>query len=414
MYIVSLTLRSPTCVALRPTTPGQPTESLRYLTGTVLRGALAGLLLRGRRYEDGDLSDKERERFHQLFLSGEIIFGNAWPRHGKGTTQIIPRTAWTQKRGGGWRGDQEPGSGVRDALAPLLLNGAEQLTDDGFDRFDQEFACASGDTWQKIEVRRRLISRTALSRNEPDLPPTPRGVAAAGQLYSFEAIETGQEFLAPLSGAPGLLADLISLLRMDRATASILTVPDPSARQPELPPSALVSMGQGRSRGMGRATASILTVPDPPARQPDKLAREAVAFTERAGADSAETVYLPVTLLADTILRDDYLLPCSSGDPGVTLARYTSQPPPQGMRLHYAVQSTRWVGGWDELRRLPRPPQLAVQQGSVWVYAVPAADLSQAISWWLDVESQGLGERRGEGFGRLMLLHPFHAKEALR
>lgn len=395
MQLIALKLRSPTCIAQRPTSPGQTTESLRYVPGTVVRAAVASLLLRGRSYTGDGLSAAERARFTQLFLSGEVRFGNAWPQHpeappGAPTTQVVPRTAWTDKRNDGWRGD-EPGQGVQDALTALLRDGADALTRQGLDRLEQEFAYVRGDSWKQLEVKRRLISRTALARNEAGLPPNPRGVAADGQLYSFEALETGQRFVAPLAGPDALIVEVCKLL--DRPT--------------------VVSIGQGRSRGMGQAEARCFMQSDPPARDLADLAKQARDFTTRAGADPTQTVYLPVTLLADTILRDGYLLPCSSGNPEETLTHYTSTPPP-AMTLHYGVQSTRWLSGWDAIRRIPRPPQLAVQHGSVWVYAIPAALLDSAISWWLDVEVTGLGERRAEGFGRVMLLHPFHAKEAVR
>lgn len=396
MHRIDFTLRSPTCVAQRPTAPGQPTDSLRYLTGTVVRAAVASLFLRGRRYTAAELSNDERVQFAHLFLSGDIHFGNAWPQRTEersGSAQIVPRTAWSHKRNGGWRGDTDPAvSGVRDALADLMRDGGETLTDQGFDRIEHEFAWVNGSLWKKIDVARRLISRAALARNEPSLPPTPRNTAADGQLYSFEAIETGQVFSAPLTGKPERLAELRALL----------------------PRPALVSVGQGRSRGLGQLTAQMIRLPDSPVRDRQRLAQQVHAFTLRAGGAPDQYVYLPVTLLADTILRDHYLLPCSSGDPQMTLARYSATPPPQAMQLHYAVQSTRWLGGWDELRRIPRPAQLAVQQGSVWVYRVPADQVSTALAWWLAIEEAGIGERRIEGFGRVTLLHPFHAEEALR
>jgi CRISPR-associated Csx10 family RAMP protein len=400
VYIVEFTLRSPTCIAQRPTAPGQPTESLRYLTGTVVRGALAALFLRGRSYAR-DLSGQEREQFRRLFVSEAISFGNAWPRwpgEDWAATSVVPRTAWTHKRKGGWRGDDPASGGVVDALAALLTDdGAAALTDRGLDRLDHEFACEGRDgQWRRVEVRRRLISRTALARSEATLPPTSRGVVVDGQLYSFEAIEAGQQFHAVLRGDAGLLAELYNRDRF--------------------PQRGVAGVGQGRSRGMGQVEVRLrdVSLPDPLDRDPRELADHARAFTERAGASPEAVVYLPVTLLADTVLRDDYLLPCASGDPHVTLARYTNQPPPPELALRYAVQSTRWLGGWDAIRSIPRPPQLAVQQGSVWVYAIPPRLLDGAIAWLRAIEMGGVGERRGEGFGRVCLLHPFHATEATR
>jgi hypothetical protein len=110
------------------------------------------------------------------------------------------------------------------------------------------------------------------------------------------------------------------------------------------------------------------------------------------------------------ILRDHYLLPCSSGEPSVTLCRYLPNPP-GSMRLAAAFQGTRWVGGWDMIREVPRTPELAVEQGSVWVYQVDRHQLDAAVTWWTEAEAQRLGERTALGYGRVCLLHPFHTAE---
>jgi hypothetical protein len=110
------------------------------------------------------------------------------------------------------------------------------------------------------------------------------------------------------------------------------------------------------------------------------------------------------------ILRDRYLLPCASGEPSETLNRYLPGAPAE-MNLRLSIQDAHWVGGWDMVRGLPRAPRLAVRQGSVWVYSVPNANLSDAIAWWVRAQRDGLGELRGQGFGRVRLLHPLHAEE---
>src|SRR5512145_661511 len=385
---VQLELLSPTCISQQPTAPGQPIETRPYITGTVLRGGLATQWLCGRCY--GDLNVTEKQQFRQFFLSEQIVFQNGWPYDNNKQTWVVPSTAWTNKQNSGWCGDRK--GGVRDVLF-ALLRGEDTSSGkwEGWDRLNQDFVFSQHNVWQKAEISRRLIMRTALNRNNREqLAPTTRGVGAEGQLYSIEALEAGQRYRAVISGPEALI----------------------EAFQQVFPGFELdLTFGQGRSRGMGQVRAKLNSSDEREDRDPTQLLNYAEEFSRCVGAD-ATTIYLPVTLESDTILRDSYLLPCSSANPEETLWRYL--PPTDAirtMRLHRVVQSTRWSSGWDELRRVPRPAQLTVQMGAVWVFAVSIAAAPAAITWWLEAERHGIGERCSEGFGRVRLLHEFHKKE---
>lgn len=400
-FRLELRLISPTCIGQRPTAPGQLAASLGYLSGTVLRGALAGLFLSGRRV--GELGEQDAATFAQCFQNPEVIFGHATPLADDGQTWVIPQTSWTKKRQPGWKSTDRQASGVRNVLPELLwlereYDQARADDLDGWDRIGQEFAYLKGGRWADASAQRRLITRSAitplaLSRSADVDTPGSRGVVAAGQLYSLEALEPGQRFAGQISGPDAAIATLRKLVD----------------NRGQSPPS--LSVGQGRSRGLGQVSVTAVSDPQLPDRDLAQCVAQAEAFSAAAGADP-NTRLLPVTLSADMLLRDRYLLACASGDPGETLRRYRRDAP-AGMTLHAAFQSTRWIGGWDELRQLPRRPQLAVAQGSVWVYRVDEGEVKQAIGWWLEVERDGIGERRGEGYGRVGLLHPLTIEREL-
>jgi CRISPR-associated Csx10 family RAMP protein len=386
---LELQLLSLTCIGQRPTAPGAVAQTLNYLSGTAVRGGLAAHWLGGRRYDD--LRNDEARQFSELFLQGRVRFGNALPLDSKALTEVVPRTAWTAKRHGGWRGDGK--SGVRDVLS-LLLQPDEQTAQEleELESLGQEFALHQSGRWWGHNPARRLISRTALAAPQGD---NDRGLASEGQLYSFEALETRQRFATILSGAAELLEALDKLLTTSKDTSE----------------AGVLRMGQGRSRGMGQVLITDRRRVMPKERSAEQLAEQAEQFSARAHAPKG-IVFLPVTLESDMLLRDRYLLPCSSGEPRETLARYLPNlPAPATMRLHTATQSTRWIGGWDEIRRMPRASQLAIVMGSVWVFEVERSELHAAVSWWLEAEHRALGERRGEGYGRVQLLHPLHTEE---
>lgn len=402
---ITLQLRAPVCLARRPTAPGQPVQTLQYISGTALRGGLAAAWLRGRRLTDQDLPDDERAQFAALFTTGALAFGSCLPQHlpksradEHARTMIVPLTAATQKRDGGWLyNEPEPGTGVIDLLKHRLCAAEEP---EGLDRYDHLFAVTrpDGTQPQDLEVRRRQITRTAVD--------TVRGTARARQLYSFEALETGQRFQGTLIGR----ADLLDQLCM---TAAIETQ--------------VISLGQGRSRGLGEVQIDQIGALEPAGRDRahaiDEVRQfnqqvQALAAGQGSSAPDPKTIFLPVTLDADVLLRDNYLLPSSDPTPGVTLGRYLPLTPDLAREMRPSANgcalSTGWIGGWDEVRGLPRPPQLATSLGAVWTFAIPEHLLAAAVDWWLQAEVVGLGERRSEGYGRVRLCHPLHLTEGLQ
>jgi CRISPR-associated protein Csx10 len=378
---LNLQLLSPTVIAQRPTSPGQVTRSAEYITGTVLRGGIAGLWRE--RY-----GESREEEFRRIFVSGQVRFQNAWPYHIHPRTReiqrtwIVPKSTAKDKRSG-WFGDGD--DGVQDLLTRLIRDEPPDDMEPVDDTFVSENT-AEGQ-WQSLKIHRRLISRTAII--EALSGGISRGVAKDGQLYSFEALETGQQFRAVLRGPADLIDALMGLLGTHQT----------------------ITIGQGRSRGMGQVAtkpAQEYVVPeDDRAQLVEAILRfSQLAMPESATAES-DTCMIPVTLESDTFLRDNYLLACSSADPKQVLDRYRPGMP-VSMELEYAVQSTRWIGGWEQIRRLPCPPQLAVTQGSVWVFAVNMDELPLALDWWDGISVTGLGERCTEGFGQVRVMHPFH------
>jgi CRISPR-associated Csx10 family RAMP protein len=380
---LDLVLRAPTVIARRPTAPGQISETPGYLTGTVLRGGIAEAWLAARR-RAGVLPNSEQEQFTRIFLDAEVRFGNGLPV-GDGTIWVVPRTARAKKRGG-WRVEQY--EGVQDVLTRILRDAPFDDLDalGGDDAFVLEER-RTGD-WRPLRPSRRLTTRTALSPARGE--SLGRGAAEDGQLYSLEALETGSRFRATLLGPEPLLETLHQLLKT----------------HPQL------TIGQGRSRGHGLAEVLPLNQ-GPAARQVDESDQrhEAIRRFSALAAAPEGQLFLPVTLASDTLLRDQYLLPCSSAHVAAVLSNYLPDAP-ASMELWTAVQSSHWIGGWEAIRRRPRSPQLAIAQGSVWVFTVRDEELSAALDWWASAEADGLGERIGEGFGQVQLLHPFHRYSA--
>lgn len=77
----------------------------------------------------------------------------------------------------------------------------------------------------------------------------------------------------------------------------------------------------------------------------------------------------------------------------------------EAVTCHVAPQR---IGGWHTGRRLPVPVRLGTRAGSYYVFETSATDLEGLTTGLVALERVGLGERREDGFGRVMVAHPFH------
>jgi CRISPR-associated protein Csx10 len=83
-------------------------------------------------------------------------------------------------------------------------------------------------------------------------------------------------------------------------------------------------------------------------------------------------------------------------------------------QLVYQCASVRRVTGWHQLWSTPKTNEYAMETGSVFLFAY-LDSLDNALSEALfDLEEQGVGRRRAEGFGRVCVSDPFHLEVKLR
>ncbi len=63
---------------------------------------------------------------------------------------------------------------------------------------------------------------------------------------------------------------------------------------------------------------------------------------------------------------------------------------------------------WNNLWRLPKADDLALSMGSVFVLGTNRAANDNLYQTLFRLQLNGLGERRTEGFGQLLIANPFH------
>ncbi|MBE3558153.1 MAG: CRISPR-associated RAMP protein Csx10 [Ktedonobacteraceae bacterium] len=413
-------------LAIRSDHAQEGAETARYIPGITLAGSLAAV----HRQFYPDRTDE----FKSLFLSGQVQYPDLYPASFKNEDMQnadylpvypLPATAQTCKRFQGFRHifqdeDDEEGSrhGVRDSLLDWtvfrLLEKAS-VTDpavllDGFRKQKQcsfpgcEYALDRYAGYYRRDeqdgqmmyatVATRLQTHTGINRGT--------GTVQEGILYNRRVFEEDSRFWGAVKVADEVGPVFNRFIK-------------------DVGQSGLVRIGTGRTRGMGKVRIDSEEMKDEQ-RRFDDFEKRLAAFHQLLCDTAAKTpasavvrpdqlFYFTLTLHSPVILRDALLRYRCVIDERVLANRLAL--PADHFTLIHSVASSRRIMGWNDLWGTPKVHEVAIETGSVFLFAasLPQQELAQAL---FRLEEEGIGERRSEGFGRVCISDPFHREVKLR
>lgn len=339
---------------------GDPNSSVSfpYIPGSVIRGALIGRYTK--HLEQAlNLEDAEIRRW---FFDGTTRYLNAYPLIDGNRSVPVPRSLVADKLAE-WEHDRLP-IYERSVLRPDA-KALRALT--GFIRYDQR-----GVLWY---TNTRMVVNIHNQRDRL----RGRGVENEGAVFRYEAISPEQTFVA------AILCD-------DRDAA---TIKDWLPKQ--------IWLGGSRSAGYGEAHIDNVQIVDN-WREIPQFTQAEDGDEESAGAAALNNppLRLSITLTSDMLLR------APNGG-------YTTEPPHThfstllGVKLTFdesrSTIGTTLHGGFNRTWGLPTPQTPALAAGSVLTYTFPTPPKDTNLA---RLEMEGSGERRTEGFGRVLCnLLPF-------
>jgi CRISPR-associated protein Csx10 len=398
MTTEALTLKAVSPIALhRRRASEQFAPTLDYLPGSAVRGALAD------RYLVGNPTRASETIFQQIFLSSAVRFSDFFPAVGKGSnlTRLLPATAVACKRF-----DDHHAASLSDSLLRLELvreweppdlekvnewTRCPECLGAGYDGERERLESGyytSVESYERIAITKRMIAGTAIERATK--------TAAHAMLFSHEVIEESD-------------------VRGDVLFRGILSAPDELRlvlQQELLPPGERLAVGWGRSRGLGQLQVESWATPSVETHSPrerwdalNEAARKLWQQFDRMPADQ----YFSLTLQSHLALRD------TAGQPilGEITAADLGFPP--GVERCRCVLSAVAVPGWNAAQDLPKADTWALGRGTVLLFRMPPdGEPSPILERLEEIEEEGIGERRAEGFGRLTACDPFHSYFTLR
>ena len=388
-------------------------ETLKYIPGTALLGAFAAAHHKTR---------NDKDEFARFFLSDAICFGNLYPanfqvdefsdtdlRDDEQPIKSLPNTARSCKRFSGFRfkaenkGDKER-HGVMDSLIAwglFALSGQKkveildshknctysdhhgqcgELLDafSGFYRRGENIAEIG-----KSEAKTRLLTRTGISRET--------GTVQEGILYNREVLNEGQRFWGTMSFANESLYCNFYDFAEDVGDKGILRV------------------GNNLTRGLGKLGVPQLDkfdIDDMASfrQQSDAFNQKFCIEAKKYGVDLSHKLYFPITLQSDAILLDHQLRYQMALDGDYFRGIWDLE----DVALVYQNAGQRRVIGWNALFGLPKAAEWAISMGSVFLFGYNGMSDNCFYQKLHEIEHQGIGKRRSEGFGQVTVADAFH------
>ena len=386
---IEITLKSPIITGGRKPT-GQAAEAVQYIRGGLIRGAVAKAWL------TNSENSEPNANFRELFLNdGAGIFRNCYPG-----TSVLPATATGCKDFAGFLVADDPEEhgkhGIFDTLLERLV--AEQ-TDwlyqpncpicGGRVEAQSGFYEQPNELYTKRTLNTRLLTRVAINRQ--------RKVAEDELLYHLTAVdplsEDGQEVCLHSSArVPSTLANKIA----DTLETKIQW------------------LGGGSSRGLGRVCVRVTKseVSDSMKQRIENFNAalqevwETYSHLPTVKIGTFEGTYFSIALQSDAILISEDGWQRSMILTAPMLQEITGCD--AEVRLIRSFASYDYVGGWNAAWGLPKETDLATHMGSVFVFHTSTID--SWIPTLRTLEKIGVGSRREEGFGQILICDPFHLR----
>ena len=316
--------------------------SYPYIPGSMLRGVLIGRYLNKNRLQNTDIVANSTIR--RLFFDGNTRYLNAYISSQQGQRTLPIPLPWKKEKNAEFHDEN-------DAIEFFDFSVYKDKTVDS-PKSIGEYFWIEEEGIRLYKVNRRLNIHNFRNRSKG------RATEQEGEIFRYDAIDAGQIFKAAIlcnEADEQIIGDLLS-------------------------PSDLY-LGGSRSAGYGHI---------------EVIQIESYDSWNEVGVSSEDRIsnnILKITLLSNMIIRDEW-------------GQYVSAPPtrllsdilgqPLANPKNTYTDSTL-IGGFNRKWGLPLPQVPAIAAGSVFVYenvSITAEQIRQ-------LETEGLGERIVEGFGRV-------------
>jgi len=409
MNKIDLEIKARSPLAIGKQKPGgSVSEADDYISGSVIRGAIAAQILQQSARSSEDFSTNGGD-FQNLFLGDyPALFQNAYPAFADAqiTVQVIPSTSLSSKNKAGFKPE---GNGVFDTLIDRFcsddyghLYDPNCPTDgDRVDAFTGFYGIKDG-KYYKPSVDKRLLTRVGINRR--------RAVSEEQILYSIEVMNELKIPSKPHKPEPSIYRSSIYIDNVDLAE-SLEKYIQANSQQ--------FRFGGSVSRGLGKTEITATLAKQVESNLEQRVNKFNQKLTKRwqdwqiFGRPQEEIAnnrkFFTLDLQSDAILTDQWRR--TTVIPAAMLKQSTGITDPS-LKLHVAYSSYDYRSGWNAAWGLMKDVELVTNRGGVYLFSVEVNEKNDHFAEWLEalklLEISGIGERTSEGFGQVQVCNNFH------
>lgn len=430
MNRIDLEIKARSPLAIGKQKPGgSVSEADDYISGSVIRGAIAAQILQQAGYSSGDFSTNGGD-FQNLFLGDRpAIFQNAYlatattkDKNDPDKTiiltlpdvQVLPATALSSKNNSGFKVElkkdgEYKNNGVFDTLIdrfcaeayghlydPNCPKDGERV--DAYAGFYGKIKEKGEDKYYKPSVDKRLLTRVGINRR--------RAVSEEQILYSIEVMNESKT----KQSEPTIYRSSIYIEDNNLAL---------NLQQFILNNYQQFRLGGSTSRGLGKteinATLAEQTKSDLKQRVNkfnEKLTKrwqDWQIFGKPQEYITNNRKFFTINLQSDAILTDQWRRTTVISE---TMLKQFTGIADNSLKLHVAYSSYDYRSGWNAAWGLMKDVELVTNRGGVYLFSVEVKVKSDRFAEWLEalelLEISGVGDRTSEGFGQVQVCNDFH------
>ncbi|MBD2152230.1 CRISPR-associated RAMP protein Csx10 [Pseudanabaena sp. FACHB-1277] len=425
MNRIDLEIRARSPLAIGKQKPGgSVSEADDYISGSVIRGAIAAQILQQAGYSSGDFSTNGGD-FQNLFLGDRpAIFQNAYfavatHKDEDKPLQIVnlkkvlalPATALSSKNNSGFKTELKKdgkykNNGVFDTLIDRFCSEAyghlydPNCPEDGerVDAFTGFYGIKDG-KYYKPSVDKRLLTRVGINRR--------RAVSEEQILYSIEVMNESK----PQKSEPSIYRSSI-YVEDDNLAKSLQKFIEDNSQQ--------FRFGGSASRGLGKTEIKATFLDKLPKsdleqrvndlnRELTKRWQDWQIFGKPQEYIKSNRKFFTIDLQSDAILTDQWRRTMVISE---TMLKQFTGIADNSLKLHVAYSSYDYRSGWNAAWGLMKDVELVTNRGGVYLFSVEVNGKSDRFAEWLEalerLEITGIGDRTSEGFGQVQVCNYFH------
>lgn len=405
MNRIDLEIKARSPLAIGKQKPGgSVSEANDYISGSVIRGAIAAQVLQQSGHESSDFSTNGGD-FQSLFLGDcPAIFQNAYPAFSDAqiTVQVIPSTALSSKNKSGFKPEN---NGVFDTLIDrFCADACGHLYDpncptdgDRVDAFTGFYGIKDG-KYYKSSVDKRLLIRVGINRR--------RAVSEEQILYSIEVMNESK----PKRAEPSIYHSSI-YVEDDDLASNLHQFIESNSHQ--------FRFGGSTSRGLGKTEITVTLAKQTKSDLEQRVNKFNEKLTKRwqdwqifgkpKGEITSNRKFFTLDLQSDAILTDQWRRTTVISEAMLKQSTGIADP---SLKLHVAYSSYDYRSGWNAAWGLMKDVELVTNGGGVYLFSVEVNEKSDRFAEWLEalklLEISGIGDRTSEGFAQVQVCNNFH------